>query len=49
MGKRRKGAGPLLRIQPRRLLRIEIPFYFLGLFQNQIEFEFERFLNEFST
>jgi hypothetical protein len=49
MGKRRKGAGLVLRIQPKRLLRIEIPFYFISLFQNQIEFEFEWFLNEFRT
>jgi hypothetical protein len=47
IGKRRNGAGPVLRIQPKRLLRIGIPFYFLGLFQNQIKFK--QFLNEFST
>jgi hypothetical protein len=49
-GKKGNGHGAALRIQPKRMLGIEAPFYFFLIsFQNQIEFKFKWFLNKFRT
>jgi hypothetical protein len=46
IGKERKGHGPALRIRPKGLLGVEIPFYFCWFI---FKIKFKQFLNEFIT